>query len=417
MTGSIPAPPLADLLFRLLRWDGPRAEANELAALGPERWRALAELAAERAVAPLLRQRLLEANLFTLVPLETRSLLEVWYQATALRTMGVYAEVARIARLAGPIPLAVLKGPALAAPIYGNVALRAIGDLDLLVAEDQVQIVAERLDAAGYRTIEPRVTPAALPYHLPPLARPDGACPIEIHWRLTRPDVPYAIPTAEVWERLETLHLPGCTALGLAPDDLLIYLAVHATHHHDLIGVGPRPLCDIAQLIATRGGSLNWVAITERAGRWHCARGLALALALSRHLLGAAVPHEVLAALRADQIDQPLLAAAAEQLLSSYGAGVKMPADLAAIAEGATLAERGRRIWRRLFVSPAELAAQFHAAPRGPMLAGLYVRRAWALLSRHSGTALALAWGTPELQSQAHRRRLLASWLHEEADR
>lgn len=402
----------ADLLFRLLRWDGPRVGPEELAALGMEGWQALVALAAERAVAPLLRQRLREAGLHTLAPRETQGLLEATYQVTALRTMRIYADLARIARLADDIPLALLKGPALAAPIYGNVALRTIGDLDLLVAEDQVGRLARRLEEGGYRPLEHADEAAVLPHHLPPYVNPSAACPVEIHWQLTRPDAPYAIPIAEIRGRLVRLSLPGCEALGLAPEDLLIYLAVHATYHHDLIGVGPRPLCDIAQLIAVRGAALDWEAIVERAARWRCGRGLALALALAADLVGAAVPPPVLTALGAEQIGADLRAAAGEQLLSTYAERAAMPAPLATLGDDSGLTARIRLVWRRIFVPRAELAAQFHTNPRSPWITGLYLRRAWLLLRRHGGAALALAQGAPEVQAQARRRGLLAAWLH-----
>lgn len=412
MMDRSPSAPPADLLFRLLRWDGPRAEPEELAALRPEAWHALIELAIERAVAPLLRQRLRESGLGELPPAELRDRLESVYQATALRAMRIYADLARIARLAEGLPLVVLKGPALAAPIYGNVALRAIGDLDLLVAEDQVGRLASRLEASGYRPLEHADEAAVLPHHLPPYVNPSAACPVEIHWQLTRPGAPYTIPVAEIWGRLEPLSMPGCTALGLAPEDLLIYLAVHATYHHDLIGVGPRPLCDIAQLIAVCGDTLSWAAIVERATRWRCGRGLALALALAADLVGAAVPPHVLNALGADQIGAELRAAAGEQLLSTYAERAAMPAPLATLGDDSGPAARIRLVWRRIVVPRAELAAQFHTNPRSPWIAGLYLRRAWLLLRRHGGAALALAQGAPEVQAQARRRGLLAAWLH-----
>lgn len=406
-------PEHAELLFDLLRWDEPRTSRAGLAGLTPEVWVGLAELAATQQVAPLLYHKLGARGMLELAPAPTAERLAASYQANALRTMQIYRQLAEIAGIAAEraIPLVALKGVALAGPVYGNIALRPMGDIDLLAPAGQAEELYAALLEAGYKPIDAAGLGAHLPQHLPTLGRAGSVCPVELHWRLGTAEDHYHIPLDEIWASPGPLELPGCRLLGLGAEELLLYLCIHATYHHELIGVGARPLCDLAQLLSVRGAELDWASLSERAGRWRCERGVALALRLAHELVGAPVPPAALEQCGAAELPAPLLAASRVQLFSAYAESAAMPAALADLAASEGPVARAGALWRRIFVSREALGRQFGVSPRDPRIWGYYPLRLAALLRRHSGAAAALLRGDEEAGRRAERRLTIGGWL------
>lgn len=197
------------------------------------------------------------------------------------------------------IPYVVLKGPALAGLHPG--AERPTTDIDVLVGAADVERAAQALAAAGYAArggggrrfhfhtvLEPRVK---------------GRLPIELHWDLVDRVNLHRVDAAEVLRRRRELQADGVSFFVPAPEDTLLYLALHAAKHGifnraGLRGGRPaawfcRPLLgnrllwfsDIWRLLAAWGDSLDWDAMRERAGRWNIGEEIAETLGVLRLLL------------------------------------------------------------------------------------------------------------------------------------
>jgi hypothetical protein len=88
------------------------------------------------------------------------------------------------------IPVIVLKGAHLTASVYSHMAVRTMGDIDLLVGRSDLEKSVSRLGDLGYfaRT---KVTDVATwcetHRHWPRMFQPPPAPGIEIHWALTAP--------------------------------------------------------------------------------------------------------------------------------------------------------------------------------------------------------------------------------------
>lgn len=146
----------------------------------------------------------------------------------------------------------VLKGPSLASGLYGDPALRPVGDLDLLVDEKDAPVAMMALDAMGYRARGEVMTQweaQNLMSHLPVLEAPDRV-PVEIHFRLFPKEAPLFPDEEGIWDRAIHGELAGVMSLKLAPADELLYLCGHILRHdsdaHKLIW-----FCDIALLDRT----------------------------------------------------------------------------------------------------------------------------------------------------------------------
>jgi hypothetical protein len=76
-----------------------------------------------------------------------------------------------------------LKGPGLAERVHGDVGLRSAGDVDLLVAREDLTAAAAALRALGYRAPEDPLDRRGLP-HLHLALRAGGLPAVELHWRV-----------------------------------------------------------------------------------------------------------------------------------------------------------------------------------------------------------------------------------------
>jgi hypothetical protein len=200
------------------------------------------------------------------------------------------------------VPMIPLRGPALAELLYRDPSLRPFTDLDLLVREADLPRALHLLARLGYRHLEGgrslshelawRHAASFMP------GRPDEL-PIDLHWGLV--DYPGIAPTTavhhqELWDRAVRVETSGGACLGLCPEDLLIYLALHWAIHHALAGLGWE--LDLALLIRRGGDAWNWEVLAERARRWQIRRAIFYALREVRERFEVAIPPWFLARLR-----------------------------------------------------------------------------------------------------------------------
>lgn len=99
------------------------------------------------------------------------------------------------------IRVVVLKGAGLATTVYEQPEERQYRDLDLLVAPADVPRALALLAETGYQLdCDPEIAEAYRQHHFHlPLAAP-GKLPLELHWALTRPDDPYFLTAADLFE-------------------------------------------------------------------------------------------------------------------------------------------------------------------------------------------------------------------------
>lgn len=152
----------------------------------------------------------------------------------ALRNVARTIEVVRLLRDAR-IDSLVLKGPLLAHDLYGDVALRVIGDIDLLVREEQLLPAARLLAQTGFRHTGP-ITAAALAtirrtQHDVSFAHPDDDTLIELHADIAQPHYGFHVDLEGWWSRRRERALGGDTVWSLGLEDTYLLSALHAAKH------------------------------------------------------------------------------------------------------------------------------------------------------------------------------------------
>ncbi|MGJ3196264.1 nucleotidyltransferase domain-containing protein [Peribacillus frigoritolerans] len=130
------------------------------------------------------------------------------------------------------IRLLYLKGPVIAADIYGDISLRTSKDLDILISITDLNKAEELLLSLGY---EKEVVPNVLnewkwrSHHVVYL-HPQKNIQLEIHWRLQ--PFPMKEPKfSELWERKRVSPLTSYPVYFLGKEDLLLYLISHGARH------------------------------------------------------------------------------------------------------------------------------------------------------------------------------------------
>lgn len=302
-------PPEGELLLcfaRLAVGAEERARIRQLLDAGPN-WEFFLELASTHGLGPLL-YRHLEAMGNEAVPRDVFA--RVWrsYEMASLRNRTMAAELSRIMGLFEPsdIPAIPYKGPTLAAAVYGNLALREFGDLDILLRSQDVVAAKTLLLAHGY-SVEYDLKPGAqaiflrsrAQYHLVLIHDRSGIM-VELHWK-TDPDYPVeSLSGDRLWSQPPVAGSDGRCVRGFPTAELLLILCLHGSRHHwARLGW----LVDIAELIRQHP-ELDWEHVVSMAKALAAERRLTLGVYLAHRLLGVTPPAQVMATLAAADMDK-----------------------------------------------------------------------------------------------------------------
>jgi hypothetical protein len=257
-------------------------------------WEALLGAALRHGVMPLLYWNL-NATCPEAVPGAVLERLRDLFHANLRRNLFLTGELFRVLDLLEGHGIRAIpyKGPALAAAVYGNLAFRQFGDLDILVRKGDVLRARDLLGSLGYRAglqLDAAQAQAFLASHCElELVRDDGRIMVELHWEI----LPryFALPPA-IGHLSEELRGGGTGASGLPslpPEETLLFLSIHgAKHLWERLGW----VSDVAELIRVHRG-LGWQRVLGRARALRAERMLLLGLFLARDLLDAVVPEDV----------------------------------------------------------------------------------------------------------------------------
>lgn len=259
-------------------------------------WAWTVDLAARHGLRPLV-YRHLDATAPDVVPRHV--LVELWslHQRRSRSNQAMAEELLRILQVfdSHAIPAIPYKGPALAAAVYGDVALREFGDLDILLRRQDVVAAKALLLTAGYQTLyalTPAVEAAFLrspaQYHLVLIHR-ESQISVELHW-MTDPDFPVE-PSADDgwWKNLGVADLGEGKVRCFSARELLLILCLHGSKHY-WASLGW--LVDVAELMRVQPPA-DWDWIFGQARRMACERRVALGLNLAHRLLDAPLPPDM----------------------------------------------------------------------------------------------------------------------------
>ena len=262
-------------------------------------WKILLDLAGHHGVQPLLYQRL--SSMAELIPADQMRALQQSYQTNLHKAMLLSLELIRIYDLLSSRGLKVLayKGLALAQTVYGDIALRNAGDIDLLIHAPDFPRIRNVVQELGYtpHTRLPESQERAYLKSGYECAFDGSAGPnlLEVQWAIQPRFYAADYDMDGLFRRAVTVPVAGRPMQTPCAEDLFIILSLHAAKH-----VWGRViwLCDLARLMNLP--KLNWSWIAEQAKQLRIVRILRVGMLLANRMLGAPIPAAAEASLPQD---------------------------------------------------------------------------------------------------------------------
>lgn len=184
----------------------------------------------------------------------------------------------------------VLKGAALRRWVFAKPVERAMGDLDILVARDEVPAVLDSLRELGYRSPYTEAARSGFRshHHHERVTHPNGFH-VEVHWGLTRPGAPMALDAERFLERSRTVRGPrGREVRVPSPEDMVIH-TVSQSQQGQVREL--RRLVDLDRVVAAE--TVDWDYVRREATRARLLPALCVTHRLTALLLGTPVPGDL----------------------------------------------------------------------------------------------------------------------------
>jgi len=294
------------------------ALASELAAR-VRNWDRVIDVAKNNAVLPLL-YRYLSLECPAAVPEDGMAKLQTQWQLIALYNRHLGAELVRLMGLleAAGVAAVAFKGPVLAAMAYGSIELRQFSDVDILVRQSDLPRVAEILTAERYLSPHTRREGLATGYfqeYEDAFFAAGGVGAVDVHWRVMPRGFRFAPDEEMMWQRAHPVDLDFGRLTALAPEDLLLYLCVHAAKH-GWVTLGS--ICDVAETLRARPG-MDLMGILDEATALGSRRIFLTGICLAHELVGAPIPGELAAIARGDRAARALATRVSSGLFTADG--------------------------------------------------------------------------------------------------
>lgn len=372
-------------------------------------WADLLRTSALHGVTPLLYHRLATFHAGAPIPTEVIRELRRSYLQNAGRNMRLYHELGKVlGRLRqDDIPVIALKGAHLAEVVYGNIAVRPMGDVDLLVKHTDLLRVQELLVEQGYIASKEEIGCAQ--EHVPPY-RKEGSTSIEIHFNIVAPPFSDRVDVEKLFVRAQACLIQGIEVLTLCPEDLLLHLCMHASYHHGF-DYGIMPLFDISTSVEHYAEELDWEQLLDRSKKWGVSKCVYLSLFLARKFAGASIPGQIMNDLVVSN-DNFHATARAEELI--FGKTASITPNVAKLFNNDRFVKRLIHAIRCAF-PPKNILANMQPLTKNPRSAFvLYFFRIKGLLKRHRQTVWRLFLRDREMSTFAlfeNKRNTLKDWL------
>lgn len=303
-----------------------RQRVNELFGTGLN-WKYIVQASHQHSVLPLVYHTLQKLNINTAA---CPALLELkkHTQAIVVRNLQMTALLIKLLTLFKKQKITAIpfKGPVLAEYVYGNLGLRRFGDLDILVAPQDIANAIQLLKSHNFK---PNIilSPGQLAAYVKTEDDLVFQCQtsgivVELHWELTGRYLPYPMDVNFLEPRLKLLPFLNQKIVHLSPEDLLLYLCVHGTRH---MWERLEWVCGVAELIRNKP-ELQWKNVLSLARDLKCYRILQHGLFLTHTIFNVELPPYILEELSADPLSAELNKKIEKQLFPLFTPNQNMAA-------------------------------------------------------------------------------------------
>jgi hypothetical protein len=259
----------------------------------PIRWPEVMELADQHGVQTQVSQSILSVR--DSVPAAVAESFRQSYQNNLHKTLLLSGKLIEILDCLASVRIDAIpyKGLALAQVLYGDVAQRQAGDIDLLIRARDLSRIREVLRQLGYTPHMSLRGPEERAYlrsgYELSFDGKSGPNLLEVQWAIQPRFYAFDFDMEALFERVVIIEVAGCPMKTLGSNDLLLVLCAHAAKH----GWGRLVwLCDIAGLVPSP--SLDWSWISAEANRLGVARIVQTTFLLASKLLELKLPPQAM---------------------------------------------------------------------------------------------------------------------------
>ena len=328
------------------------------------------------------------------IPSEIRQDFQEQYQQTYLQNTLLYQQLDRLLHQLAEdhiVPV-FLKGIFLAKWVYGNIGLRPMRDIDLLLADRELQIAEQTLERAGYTSILQHLTFVSdwqkaheealffkLKYqgcHLPQLIKTFGAFQVVI-------ELHHALMSTMRAQNVQTVDIPhnGGVVRTLRPEYFLLHLCFHL-HSHAIEGKLPLLIWhyDLLKFLNMYAACFDWSLLFSLAEQFQAHEVVVTRLAQACRLFDYPLPAPLRCAASAGDLSQKFWTALFPEREPSPDRQF-----ISSVFKVRTFSMGVRYLWECLFPS-REFLRQRYQVRHNWLVYGYYPLRLWKAFRR--GTRL-----------------------------
>ncbi|MBN1380887.1 MAG: nucleotidyltransferase family protein [Deltaproteobacteria bacterium] len=399
------------LLLSCLRNDPPDVKIQNLRSFQETDWQDILQTSTRFRTTPYLYHTLKPLFPSLKVPADIKKQMQAVYYLSAARNMKVYQQILKLVTEFNKhnIDVILLKGTHLAQFVYGNIALRPMSDIDLLVKKADLAKASHILIDQGYstKTKDLGISEA----HLPPF-RGKNKITIELHFNIYRWPLTERFAIDDLWKQAHATSLHGINVLTLSPEDLLIHICVHASILHGFEG-GIKSFIDISRTVEHYGTALDWQRLLNISNQMKINNCLYLMLALTKKLIGLSVPEHIMVQLKPDN---DMIMDSAEELIFANEAPAVMPVTtfISRLFSNEKKVEKIKILLKRSFPQKETMIHDESITRTSLSYYRIYLTRMGFLLKRHSHQifkALLKDKDTTASIEYENRKNAIRDWL------
>ena len=220
------------------------------------------------------------------------------YHAVLLANVRMYSlfeELVHACEIAG-IEVIPLKGIHLAEKVYGDIGLRHLSDIDILVRPSDMETIKETASLLGWKVKEMHHHSTYFKtkfgsHH--PFKLLKGNTVVELHVHVHGPGSEFTVNIDDYWHHTTSSRLSGCAIRQLEATDMLQHLCLHLYKHLQAMELKMSSFCDIRELLRQQT-AMDWDVLMKRSCQYGIDWHVGAVLFLCREFWGCDVPDAVL---------------------------------------------------------------------------------------------------------------------------
>ena len=331
------------------------SENTLIPSLNEKAWNDMFELADKQGITCYLYYALKQKKSEDLIPIDWQCKIRIQLMQFSAGNVKHLHELEELSLLSEKTGLQVifLKGSHLAFHVYPSPSLRPMGDIDIMVKEEDLPKIIGLLAEAGYScdyfTLE---NLKKFDRHLPPFTK-KGRKTIELHWTLIQPMFQTSgTQKTMTWLIGETEGKQFGKGLApvFKPNALLFQIMLHIGLNDGLLP-SLKNLMDIMVIIQKHQKEIHWEVITNKIVETNFAHRFALVGWLAKTTVGANIPDQFFQSLNVE-LCQEIKEAALNRILHFSDIDLNGPI---AILNQANLLQKLVYVLKYVFMSPSKM--------------------------------------------------------------